>query len=104
MELLFERFLSEERGEAGHRSDLPSGDRRERAIQYVLPALRQVGCGNDGKTLSLIVVAPRHAKVGKALGFDVRRWDDSPDCATLGMEERSKVQPSDSLRCRIGLA
>src|SRR6185436_1372234 len=36
MELLFERFLSEERGEMPDIDiDLPSGDRRERVIQYV---------------------------------------------------------------------
>src|SRR5262249_60428615 len=36
MGLLFERFLSEERGEWPDIDlDLPSGDRRERAIQYV---------------------------------------------------------------------
>ena len=36
MELLFERFLSEERGEWPDIDlDLPSGDRRERVIQYV---------------------------------------------------------------------
>src|SRR5579872_1927649 len=36
MELLFERFLSEERGEWPDIDlDLPSGDQRERAIQYV---------------------------------------------------------------------
>ena len=36
MAMLFERFLSEERGEWPDIDlDLPSGDRRERAIQYV---------------------------------------------------------------------
>src|SRR5260370_15861604 len=36
MELLFERFLSEERGEWPDIDlDLPSGDQREKAIQYV---------------------------------------------------------------------
>ena len=36
MELLFERFLSEERGEWPDIDlDLPSGDRREAVIQYV---------------------------------------------------------------------
>jgi error-prone DNA polymerase len=36
MDLLFERFLSEERGEWPDIDlDLPSGDRRERVIQHV---------------------------------------------------------------------
>ncbi len=39
MELLFERFLSEERGEWPDIDlDLPSGDRREQVIQYVYRA------------------------------------------------------------------
>ena len=41
MDLLFERFLSEERGEMPDIDlDLPSGDERERAIQYVYRAIR----------------------------------------------------------------
>ena len=45
MELLFERFLSEERGEWPDIDlDLPSGDRRERVIQYVYTALRRRRC------------------------------------------------------------
>src|SRR5262249_26275179 len=41
MELLFERFLSEERGEWPDIDiDLPSGDRRERVIQYVYQRYR----------------------------------------------------------------
>ena len=36
MDLLFERFLSEERGEWPDIDiDLPSGDQREKVIQYV---------------------------------------------------------------------
>ena len=42
MDLLFERFLSEERGEWPDIDlDLPSGDRREAIIQYVYAALRR---------------------------------------------------------------
>ena len=44
MELLFERFLSEERGEWPDIDlDLPSGDDRERAIQYVYQRYGQLG-------------------------------------------------------------
>src|ERR1043166_536902 len=44
MELLFERFLSEERGEWPDIDlDLPSGDQRERAIQYVYQRYGKLG-------------------------------------------------------------
>ena len=44
MELLFERFLSEERGEWPDIDlDLPSGDEREKVIQYVYQRYGQLG-------------------------------------------------------------
>src|SRR5947208_17006147 len=44
MDLLFERFLSEERGEWPDIDiDLPSGDKRERAIQYVYERFGKLG-------------------------------------------------------------
>jgi error-prone DNA polymerase len=49
MELLFERFLSEERGEWPDIDlDLPSGDRRERVIQHVYEKYGAVGAASDG--------------------------------------------------------
>ena len=70
MELLFERFLSKVRGEWPDIDlDLPSGDDRERAIQYVYTRYGQLGaamCAN------VITYRGRSAarEVGKALGFD----------------------------------
>lgn len=70
MELLFERFLSEVRGEWPDIDlDLPSGDDRERAIQYVYQRYGQLGaamCAN------VITYRGRSAarEVGKSLGFD----------------------------------
>ena len=70
MELLFERFLSEVRGEWPDIDlDLPSGDDRERAIQYVYERYGQLGaamCAN------VITYRGRSAarEVGKSLGFD----------------------------------
>ena len=50
MDLLFERFLSEERGEWPDIDlDLPSGDRRERVIQHVYEKVRAAGRGDDGQ-------------------------------------------------------
>jgi error-prone DNA polymerase len=70
MELLFERFLSEVRGEWPDIDlDLPSGDDREKAIQYVYTRYGQLGaamCAN------VITYRGRSAarEVGKSLGFD----------------------------------
>ena len=48
MDLLFERFLSEERGEWPDIDlDLPSGDRRERVIQHVYERYGTLGAGDD---------------------------------------------------------
>ena len=70
MELLFERFLSEERGEWPDIDlDLPSGDQRERAIQYVYQRYGQLGAA---MTANVITYRGRSAvrEVGKVLGFD----------------------------------
>jgi error-prone DNA polymerase len=55
MELLFERFLSEERGEWPDIDlDLPSGDRRERVIQYVYERYGRRGAAQLGATLKTL--------------------------------------------------
>jgi error-prone DNA polymerase len=71
MDLLFERFLSEERGEWPDIDiDLPSGDKRERAIQYVYQRFGKLGAA---MTANVITYRGRSAarEVGKALGFEV---------------------------------
>jgi error-prone DNA polymerase len=70
MELLFERFLSEERGEWPDIDlDLPSGDRRERVIQHVYA---KYGAHGAAMTANVITYRDRSAsrEVGKALGLD----------------------------------
>jgi error-prone DNA polymerase len=70
MELLFERFLSEERGEWPDIDlDLPSGDQREKAIQYVYERYGKLGAA---MTANVITYRGRSAarEVGKSLGFD----------------------------------
>jgi error-prone DNA polymerase len=70
MELLFERFLSEERGEWPDIDlDLPSGDQREQAIQYVYQRYGKLGAA---MTANVITYRGRSAarEVGKVLGFD----------------------------------
>src|SRR4051812_18428772 len=70
MDLLFERFLSEERGEWPDIDlDLPSGDDREKAIQYLYQRYGKFGAA---MTANVITYRGRSAarEVGKALGFD----------------------------------
>jgi error-prone DNA polymerase len=69
MELLFERFLSEERGEWPDIDlDLPSGDQRERVIQFVYARYGQLGAA---MTANVITYRGRSAvrDIGKVLGF-----------------------------------
>ncbi|MBV9084911.1 MAG: error-prone DNA polymerase [Acidobacteriaceae bacterium] len=69
MDLLFERFLSKERGEMPDIDlDLPSGDDRERAIQYVYNRYGQLGAA---MTANVITYRGRSAvrDVGKVLGY-----------------------------------
>lgn len=70
MKLLFERFLSESRGEWPDIDlDLPSEDKREQAIQYVYQRYGQLGAA---MTANVITYRGKSAarEVGKALGFD----------------------------------
>ncbi len=75
MELLFERFLSEERGEWPDIDlDLPSGDQRERVIQHVY---EKYGARGAGMTANVITYRDRMAarEVGKALGYSSEQVD-----------------------------
>jgi error-prone DNA polymerase len=75
MDLLFERFLSEERGEWPDIDlDLPSGDRRERVIQHVY---EKYGPHGAAMTANVITYRGRSAarEVGKTLGIDPEQVD-----------------------------
>ena len=75
MELLFERFLSEERGEWPDIDiDLPSGDRREQVIQYVYERYGRLGAG---MTANVITYRGRSAarEVGKTLSIESAKID-----------------------------
>jgi error-prone DNA polymerase len=70
MDLLFERFLSESRGEWPDIDlDLPSEDKREQAIQYVYKRYGELGAA---MTANVTTYRQKSAarQVGKALGFD----------------------------------
>lgn len=74
-DLLFERFLSEERDEWPDIDlDLPSGDDREQVIQYVY---RRYGERSVGMTAAVISFQGRLAarEMGKVLGLDPARLD-----------------------------
>jgi error-prone DNA polymerase len=75
MDLLFERFLSEERGEWPDIDlDLPSGDDREAVIQYLY---RRYGERGAAMTANVITYRSRMAsrEIGKVLGFDQETLD-----------------------------
>jgi error-prone DNA polymerase len=73
MDLLFERFLSEERGEWPDIDlDLPSGDQREKVIQYVY---RRYGEHGAAMTANVITYRDRSAtrEVAKAFGYSAEQ-------------------------------
>ncbi|NMB77133.1 MAG: error-prone DNA polymerase [Myxococcales bacterium] len=76
MKLLFERFLSEERGEWPDIDlDLPSGEAREEVIQYVY---RRYGPHGAAMTANVITFRERGAvrEIGKVLGLPAERLSE----------------------------
>lgn len=93
MDLLFERFLSEERGEWPDIDlDLPSGDRRERVIQHVYEKYGQHGAA---MTANVITYRGRSAarEVGKVLDLD----PPLVDRLARVMNQFEFVDPADTL-------
>ena len=93
MDLLFERFLSEERGEWPDIDlDLPSGDRRERVIQHVYEKYGRLGAA---MTANVITYRSRSAarEVGKALSLD----DTQIDRLAKVMNNFEFTDPGDTL-------
>ncbi len=103
MDLLFERFLSEERGEWPDIDiDLPSGNRRERVIQYVF---EKYGSRGAAMTANVITYRTKLAvrEMGKVLGQEetlVRRL--SGVLSSLG-EEREDPKACRHALQRAGL-
>src|SRR5262249_5952676 len=93
MDLLFERFLSEERGEWRDTAlDLARGDRRERVIQHVYEKYGRLGAA---MTANVITYRGRSAarEVGKTLGFDPAQIDRLAKV----MNSFEFIDPGDSL-------
>ena len=100
MELLFERFLSEERGEWPDIDlDLPSGDQRERAIQYVYQRYGELGAA---MTANVITYRGRSAarEAGKVLGFDT----ETLNRLTSLVSSWEYKDPSDTLEAQFRMA
>jgi error-prone DNA polymerase len=75
MDLLFERFLSEERGEWPDIDlDLPSGDQRERAIQYVYERYVKFGAAMCANVITYRGKSAAR-EVGKVFSFDPETLD-----------------------------
>jgi error-prone DNA polymerase len=102
MELLFERFLSEERGEWPDIDlDLPSGDDRERVIQYLYSRYGERGAA---MTANVITYRSRMAsrEIGKVLGFDPETLDKL-SAAVAHWEYRDANDTFDNRFCDAGL-
>jgi len=97
MELLFERFLSEERGEWPDIDlDLPSGDRRERVIQHVYKKYGQHGAA---MTANVITYRGKSAarEVGKALDLD----EGQIDRLARVMHQFEYIDPDETLSAKL---
>ena len=97
MGLLFERFLSEERGEWPDIDlDLPSGDRRERVIQHVYQKYGQHGAA---MTANVITYRGKSAarEVGKALDLD----EGQIDRLAKVMHQFEFIDPDDTLARKL---
>ncbi|MGH9241482.1 MAG: DNA polymerase III subunit alpha [Vicinamibacterales bacterium] len=93
MDLLFERFLSEERGEWPDIDlDLPSGDRREQVIQHVYAKYGRLGAA---MTANVITYRSRSAarEVGKALSLN----EDEIDRLAKVMNNFEFTDPNETL-------
>jgi error-prone DNA polymerase len=100
MELLFERFLSEERGEWPDIDlDLPSGDRREQVIQYVYERYGRLGAA---MTANVITYRGRSAarEIGKVLGLP----PDVIERLSQLVSNWEYNEPGDSLLAHLGEA
>ena len=104
MELLFERFLSEERGEWPDIDlDLPSGDQRERVIQHVY---KTYGAHGAAMTANVITYRDRSAarEVGKSLGYSPEQVDKLAKCVSTWNfgEIRERVESLPAEIAKIG--
>lgn len=104
MELLFERFLSEERGEWPDIDlDLPSGDQRERVIQYVY---QRYGPHGAAMTATVITYRDRSAtrEVAKVFGYSEEQIDKLAGQLGNWSYDLSRGDPKSSLAAELTAA
>jgi error-prone DNA polymerase len=93
MDLLFERFLSEERGEWPDIDlDLPSGDRRERVIQHVYEKY-----GRLGAAMTANVITYRSRSAAREVGKVLSMGDDDVDRLAKVMNNFEFTDPHETL-------
>jgi error-prone DNA polymerase len=103
MDLLFERFLSEERGEWPDIDvDLPSGEPRERVIQYVY---RKYGPHGAGMTANVVTYRVRSAmrEMGKVLGHDPSTIDRVTKLVSSWERDEEKVETQAEILRKNGI-
>jgi len=103
MDLLFERFLSEERGEWPDIDiDLPSGAPRERVIQYVY---ERYGPHGAGMTATVITWRARSAlrETGKVLGHDPETVDRVTKLVSSWERDDDRSEPLDAVLRQAGV-
>jgi error-prone DNA polymerase len=100
MDLLFERFLSEERGEWPDIDlDLPSGDRRERVIQHVYERY-----GARGAAMTANVITYRDRSASREIGKVLDMPEEEIDRLSNFMRRFEYQDPGDNLERRLGRA
>jgi error-prone DNA polymerase len=100
MDLLFERFLSEERGEWPDIDlDLPSGDRRERVIQHVYERY-----GARGAAMTANVITYRDRSASREIGKVLDMPEEEIDRLSHFMRRFEYQDPGDTLERRLGRA
>ncbi|HEY6552291.1 MAG TPA: error-prone DNA polymerase, partial [Vicinamibacteria bacterium] len=100
MDLLFERFLSEERGEWPDIDlDLPSGDRRERVIQHVYARY-----GARGAAMTANVITYRDRSAAREIGKVLDMPEDEIERLSRFMRRFEYQDPGDTLERRLGRA
>jgi error-prone DNA polymerase len=97
MELLFERFLSEERGEWPDIDlDLPSGDRREQVIQHVYTRY-----GAAGAAMTANVITYRDRSASREIGKVLEIPQEEIDRLAHHMRRFEYVDQGDTLDARL---
>ncbi|MEO8501165.1 MAG: error-prone DNA polymerase, partial [Vicinamibacteria bacterium] len=97
MELLFERFLSEERGEWPDIDiDLPSGDRREKVIQHVYTKY-----GPHGAAMTANVITYREKSASREIGKVLELADDVVDDVSRQMRRFEWKDVKDTFDARL---